>query len=210
MYYPSMLNLQGKSAVVVGGGRIAYRKILSLLEANASITLISPVITNELFVLHEEGKVLWKKKNFEPTDVTSAFLIIAATDNPNVNIFVYESINEFQLINVVDNPSLSNFIVPSYFQRGKLIISVSTSGASPLLSRKIKEKLSTIYDESYEEYLSFLEECRGKIKKTIIDPKNKKQILQKLLDETFFELTKEKKYAERDEKFQELLQKESE
>lgn len=210
MYYPSMLNLEGKKAVVVGGGNIATRKVQGLLEARANITVISPVLSHSLFLLQEEGKIQWKKKKFESFDIKDSFLVIAATNDSEINRFVYDSINEFQLINVVDNPALSNFIVPSSIQRGKLIISVSTSGASPSLSSKVKEEIGTIYGEEYTDYLLFLQDCREIVKREISDSKRRKQILKALLEDSFLQLTKENKLNARDERFRRLLEKGSE
>lgn len=206
-YYPIMLNLTGKRAVVIGGGAVATRKIETLLEANAEITVVSPEIHEKIIAAFENNLLTWKQKYFEPADLADAFLIIAATNQVAVNLQVYENTSNQQLLNIVDQPDLSNFIVPASFRRGKLTIAVSTSGAMPGLSRKIKQELATQYDEIYEDYLNFLEQSRQRVLKEIADPHKRRKILKSLLQTEFLELTQQALYAERDEVFLELLKK---
>jgi len=144
-YYPISLNLTKKQVVVVGGGKIAERKIIGLMEAGATITVISPEITNPLFELSQSGKINWVEKPFTEQDLKHAFLIIAATNKIDVNLKVKEAASPNQLICLIDNPEQSNFIFPSVINRGKLHIAVSTSGASPLLAKKIKQEISGNY-----------------------------------------------------------------
>jgi precorrin-2 dehydrogenase/sirohydrochlorin ferrochelatase len=200
-----MVHIKNKPVVVVGGGNVATRKVGTLLEAGASVTVISPTITDELRGWVDAQKLTWKPRQFEPQDVQEAFMIIAATDHAEVNLNVYQAAHPHQLINVVDQPELSNFIVPSTLQRGKLMISVSTSGASPGLSRKIKQELATVYDEMYEEYLDFLDSCRKKVLEEVDQPEVRKFIFKELLDSRFFEMTRLNQYHERDEQFLHLL-----
>lgn len=197
-YYPIMLNLQGKKTVVVGGGFVATRKVKSLLEAEADIVVVSPAMTEELRVYAQEKRLIWKEKIFEEKDVQDAFLIIAATNREEVNVQVWESIKANQLVNIVDRPDLSTFIVPSTVRRGKLIVSVSTSGASPGLARRIGKELSNLYDQAYEDYIVFLDRCRRHILVHVEDKQVRKQLFQELLDERFLELTRKKLIEERE------------
>ena len=120
---------------------------------------------------------------------------------------VYENTSNQQLINVVDRPDLSSFIVPASFRRGKLAVAVSTSGAMPGLSRKIKQELAAQYDETYEDYINFLEHSRQRVLEEIADPNKRRKILHSLLQPIFLELTQQTKYAEREATFTELLKK---
>lgn len=204
-YYPAMLNLSGKKAVVIGGGAVAARKILTLLEVDAKVTVISPELHESIMELVLEKKITWKQKRFEPNDLQDFFLIIAATNHSAVNVQVYESANDQQLINLVDRPDLSNFIVPASLRRGALTISVSTSGANPGLARKIKQDLAKEYDEVYEEYLSFLEQSRKRVIAEVADSKIRRHILQGLLEPQFLELTRQANYKEREACLLQLL-----
>jgi precorrin-2 dehydrogenase/sirohydrochlorin ferrochelatase len=207
-YYPAMLRMKGKRTVVVGGGSVATRKIGTLLNAEAEITVISAETTDRIIEWGNKGQLVLRSKRFEDGDLKGSFLIIAATNNPEVNLQAYRAAGQNQLINIIDRPDLSNFIVPSSFTRGKLTISVSTSGASPVLSRKIKTELSSSYDEAYEEYIDFLDDCRKKVKEEINDVNVRGQILKKLVHPQFLEMTRLNKYNEREETFLKLLSEE--
>jgi precorrin-2 dehydrogenase/sirohydrochlorin ferrochelatase len=206
-HYPVTLNLQGKKAVIIGGGPVAERKIRKLLEAEAMITVISPTITDIIQSWAYVGKVEWKNKLFYKDDVLNAFLIVAATNDRNMNLQVFEASGENQLINIVDDPVRSNFIVPSTLHRGKLSISVSTSGASPSLSKSIVRELSNLYDDVYEEYVDFLYKCRLKIKRDLVDSEARRKLLLRILEPDFLEMTRQKQFEKRNETFQSLLTK---
>src|SRR5699024_3389081 len=155
-----MMNLRDKIVVVVGGGQIAYRKILGLIRTGALITVISPVIHMKIEAFLTGNQIVWKKKLFEPEDLIDALLVIAATDDSEVNENVALSARENQLVNIVDNKEMSSFHVPAKLKRGELTISVATGGASPILATVIRNELAKIYDESYEDYLEFLATSR--------------------------------------------------
>lgn len=183
--YPVMLNIKGKTAVVVGGGHIAYRKILSLLEAGAHVTVVSPALHVKVEKLVVENEVTWKNKVFESSDLDSAWIVIAATDKKEVNEFIALSTSDFQLLNVVDDPQLSNFHVPAKVSRGDLTIAVATSGSSPALAKVIRDEIATIYDESYEEYLMFLALSREKIKQLDVNRQKKEQLLKEITEKEY-------------------------
>lgn len=155
-------------------------------------------------MIQEGGQIKWLSRTFEAGDTSAYMLVIAATNHPEVNLQVVESAAEHQLINVIDRPDLSNFIVPSTFQRGKLLIAVSTSGASPGLARKISRDLADQFDESYEEYLLFLEEARKRVLLEVKDVRRKNQILKELLHPRFLEMTRLGMVEEREARFLEL------
>lgn len=206
-YYPIMLNLTGKRVIIIGGGAVAARKAGTLLEANVEITVVSPELHEKMKEKLHHKNLIWKKKYFEPADLADAFLIIAATNQAAVNLQIYESINHHQLINMVNRPDLSNFIVPASLRRGKLTLAVSTSGAMPGLSRKIKQELEMKFDDIYEEYLNFLEQSRERVLQEIADIPKRRHILQSLLQPQFLQLTQQTAYAERETLFLELLKK---
>ncbi len=191
--------------MVIGGGVIAERKLVKLLDTGAEIKIVSPEITENITIMIKEDKIEWKKKLFSHEDILGAFLIVAATNSTAVNRQVFEACNDQQLITIVDDPIRSNFIVPSTLNRGKLTISVSTSGASPGFSKQIVSELASHYDESYENYLDFLADCRLKVQSEIADPTLRRKILKNLLKPIFFDLTKRKFYTDRETLFQRLL-----
>ncbi|MCR1835540.1 NAD(P)-binding protein [Oceanobacillus caeni] len=183
--YPIMLNIKGKDAVVVGGGQIAYRKIVSLIQAGASVTVVSPKLHANVEKLFIDKQISWRNKEFEPTDLEATWIVIAATNSREVNAFVASSAGNHQLVNVVDNQELGNFQVPAKLSRGKLTISVATEGASPGLSKVICNELGEIYDDSYEQYLSFLAVAREKVKHSNLSKKTKTKLLKTITNEEY-------------------------
>jgi precorrin-2 dehydrogenase / sirohydrochlorin ferrochelatase len=186
-YYPIMLDLHKKHVVVVGGGKVAERKIRGLLDSGAQITMISPEATEPLQELHEQKLITWRKKSFEPEDIKDAFIIVASTNQKEINAAVQQEADKKQLINLVDDPDRSNFHVPSVIRRGRLNIAVSTSGASPILAKKIGREIGQMYDERYEQYVDFLFDCRQKIIKEVTDSTKKKELLSAIVDPAFLD-----------------------
>ncbi len=200
-----MVRLKGKKITVIGGGKVAERKIGTLLQSEGEVVVVSPVISEKIQFLAETKQLKWLKKEFEPADVLDSFLVIAATNRSEINQYVAQAVNEFQLLNIVDDPEKSNFIVPASFKQGGLTIAISTSGASPALAKKIKMELAEKYNDTYATYLDFLQICRSEVLQKIKNPMKKREILEGLLHEDFWELTKTNQIEERKKRFLSLL-----
>ena len=182
IYYPIWLDLSGKRCVVVGGGSVAERKIAALLNSNAYVIVISPVITPAISEWIDKGQLEGILEGYDSQYSMDAFLVIAATSSTKVNEQVYEdAVARGQLINRVDCPEQSNFIVPAVIRRGKLTMAVSTSGASPSLAGEIRHKLEQEYGHEYEPYLDFLSELRLLVQQRIADPMQRRKILKEVL-----------------------------
>jgi precorrin-2 dehydrogenase/sirohydrochlorin ferrochelatase len=160
VYYPVFLNLSGKKAVVVGGGKVAERKVLSLLKAGADITVISPSLTGTLQRKKAGNAFRHHPRNYRKGDLGKAFLVISATDSPALNKKIAKDAPA--LVNVVDVPPECNFIAPSVVKRGPLTIAVSTDGVSPAFSRTVREELENIYGPQIGDYLGFIRKMRTK------------------------------------------------
>lgn len=184
--YPVMLNIRDKKAVVVGGGKVAYRKVKGLLAEGAHVSVVSPAVVEEMVELVEQGQVRLFARTFESGDVADAFLVIAATNCPQVNHFVADCCQPFQLVNIVDDSERSTFHVPAVVQRGNLVLTVSTGGASPLLAKKIRDELAEQYSVDYEAYVIFLAEARQQILAQSFAPEQRKTLLKQSLDEQYF------------------------
>ncbi|WP_028400403.1 NAD(P)-binding protein [Ectobacillus panaciterrae] len=183
--YPITLRIEGKKAAIAGGGKIAYFKIGPLLEAGADVTVISPEIDRKIQELVTSRQVKWVQKEYERADVEDAFLIIAATDNKEINERIEEEAGENQLVNVISDPTRGNCHFPAALKQGKLLIAVSTGGASPKLAKQIRNELKNVYDETYEEYLEFLNECRVQIKRLNYDKAARHKLLQQILQDEY-------------------------
>lgn len=164
-YYPVLLGLEGKKCVVVGGGEVAERKIHSLLKAGASVYVISPLLKKSLIKYTRDKRISYIKSDYQKKILKNTFLVIAATDDKALNSEVSRDAGSLGiLVNVVDSPILSNFIVPAVLRNRDLIISISTSGKAPILSKKIKEDLRKLIGSRYAKPLNLLEDVRRELK----------------------------------------------
>ncbi|MGZ4160451.1 MAG: NAD(P)-binding protein [Neobacillus sp.] len=184
--YPIMLRLEGKKVVVVGGGKVAERKVSGLLETGAQVSVISPEATDVLKQLAAEGQIDWQRKSFSDDDIKDAFMIFAATNDEELNQAVRRAANEHQLVTIADDPEGSNFHVPAHLQRGRLSIAVSTGGASPMLASEIRKQLEQQFDESYADYLEFLFTARQWILQEVEDSSIKRKLLTAIASPDFF------------------------
>jgi precorrin-2 dehydrogenase/sirohydrochlorin ferrochelatase len=185
MNYPIMLRLVGKKVIVVGGGKVAERKVTGLLGTGALVRVISPEVTTELHRLAVAGEITWQQKTFSDNDMVGVSMIFAATNNERVNQFVKSAANDHQLVTIADDPAGSDFHVPAHFQRGRLSIAVSTGGASPTLANKICTELGQQFDDSYEEYLEFLFSTRQWIINEVEDSLLKRTLLTAIVSTEF-------------------------
>ncbi|MCX5709736.1 MAG: bifunctional precorrin-2 dehydrogenase/sirohydrochlorin ferrochelatase [Candidatus Omnitrophica bacterium] len=138
-YYPVALNISGSKTLIVGGGLVAQRKALSLLQAGGAVKIVSPSLTSNLKRLAKSRKIKWICRKVRRSDLSGSGLVIAATDDLIVNSKVSQWAKaKGILVNVVDKPALSTFISPAVFKSGKAIVAVYTDGRDPVLSRDLK------------------------------------------------------------------------
>jgi precorrin-2 dehydrogenase / sirohydrochlorin ferrochelatase len=183
--YPIMLQLDGKKVVVIGGGKVAERKVIGLLGTGAQVIVVSPEATKEIQTLFLDGKIVWLKKFFSGEDLQDAALIFAATDDKDLNQSVKSLAGIHQLVTIADDPDHSDFHLPAHVQRGRLSIAVSTGGASPILAKKLRAELEQQFDERYAEYVDFLFAARQWILKEVEDPSIKRKLLTVIVSEDF-------------------------
>lgn len=165
-YYPVLLNISGKRCVVIGGGQVALRKVRALLEHGANVEVISPEFCSELGQLDENGEIHVRNREYQAGDLKGVFIVIAATDNRDINLQVKnEARMNAVLVNVVDDAENSDFIVPSYLRRGDITIAVSTAGRSPALARKIRARLEKDFGEEYASLALLIDEVRTEVKR---------------------------------------------
>ncbi len=167
--YLACLRLHGRRCVVVGGGEIGLGKVEGLLACDATVTLIAPEAGAALQALAEEGSLDWKAREYGGSDdLEGAFLVIAATDDTELNIRIYEDAERrAMLVNVVDVPPLCNFILPAIVRMGPLAIAISTAGASPALAKRMAREVSAQFGEPYAELALMLNAVRGWAKATL-------------------------------------------
>ena len=164
-YYPLMLNITGEKCIVIGGGDVAERKAKTFLECGAKVHVISPDISPALQRLEKTGQIGVTHRSYQPGDLSDALVVVAATDDQETNENIFKEGQRSRILtNVVDDPENSNFIVPSLLRRGDLLISISTSGRSPALARKIRTELEQHYGNEYESLTIMLSEIRAELK----------------------------------------------
>ena len=164
-YYPIFLNIRRKKCLVVGGGKIALRKVQALLECGANVQVVGPILCPELRQLAKSGVIQAFQRSYKAEDLQDTLIAIAATDDVKTNESVAaEARRQRILINVVDDPQHSDLITPSYFRRGEVTIAVSTSGRSPALARKLKSKLGKDFGAEYAKLAVLAGEVRTELK----------------------------------------------
>ncbi|MEJ2032600.1 MAG: bifunctional precorrin-2 dehydrogenase/sirohydrochlorin ferrochelatase [Deltaproteobacteria bacterium] len=182
-YYPVNLKIAGRPCLVIGGGRVAERKVKGLLACAAKVTVISPELTAELASLHRENRIIWRNRPYRSGDLTGAFLAIAATDDEQTQEAVQkEAERENILLNIADVPQRCNFILPSFLSRGDLTIAVSTGGKSPALAKQIREQLEERFGPEYANYLDLLGAVRAVILQQGWSAAANKPLFEKLLN----------------------------
>lgn len=191
-FYPIYLNLRNKKCLVVGGGKVAERKVRSLLECGARVYVVSPEVTPALEQLAREGAITFVRRTYTTTDLEGSFLVIGATDDEKTNQRIADDCFERNmLVNIVDDPPKCNFIVPAVVRQGALSISISTDGNSPVLARKIKEKLKQEYGPEYAKFLEIMGDLRRKIISSVPDESVRRQMFEDLVNSDIINLIKE-------------------
>jgi siroheme synthase-like protein len=161
-FYIACLRLTGRRCVVVGGGDVGLEKVEGLLACDGYVVLIAPDAVEPLRELASEGSIRWERRGYEAGDLEGTFIAIAATNDTDVNIRVFEDAERrAMLVNVVDVPPLCNFILPAIHRTGPLAIAISTAGASPALAKRLKREIGEAYGEPYARLAELLNEARG-------------------------------------------------
>lgn len=191
--YPiCLVGLENRRVVVIGGGKVAARKAEALLQVGAPVIAISPQFCAEFDRLAAEYAGLERlPRSYRAGDLAAAFLVIAATDDPLVNQAVWsEAIQRGCLVNVVDDPEHSNFIVPAVVQRGEVKVAVTTGGASPALARRLREKLEALIGPEYGDLASLLAELRPELQSRLAPGEPRLEAALRLVDSDLLEILK--------------------
>ncbi len=161
---PIFVKLDGRRCLVVGAGAIGLQKVRSLLECGANITVVAPEARDEIRELAQDGKLQWQQRCYAAEDVRGQQLVIAATDNPEVNHAVYaDAVAAGVLVNAVDDPPFCDFYFGSVVRRGPLQIGISTAGESPAFAQRLREQLELLLDEGTGPWLERLGALRREV-----------------------------------------------
>ena len=181
--YIACLRLTGRRCVVIGGGPVGLEKVEGLLACDAQVTLVAPEARAELVQLALEGSIRWEQREYEPDDLQGALIAIAATDDTDLNVRVFEDAEaRSMLVNVVDVPPLCNFILPAIVRTGPLAVAISTAGASPALAKRMKREIGELFGEPYAHLAVLLNEARGWAKATLPTYQDRKQFFEAIVN----------------------------
>jgi precorrin-2 dehydrogenase / sirohydrochlorin ferrochelatase len=183
-FYIACLKLTGRRCLVVGGGEIGLEKVDGLLACDGQVTVIAPEAEPALAEYAREGSIDWERREYAGAeDLEGVFMAIAATNDTDVNIAVYDDAERrAMLVNVVDVPPLCNFILPAIVRSGPLAIAISTAGASPALAKRIKRQIAEEYGEPYARLAVLLNEVRGWAKGTLPTYQDRKEFFEGIVN----------------------------
>jgi precorrin-2 dehydrogenase/sirohydrochlorin ferrochelatase len=196
-YYPAYLDIQKRKCLVVGGGPVGTRKVKMLLKCGASVTVISPVVSEQLKNLAASGAITLHGRSYRSEDLAGIFLVIGATDDEKLNRRISEDANRLNLLcNIVDRPQDCNFILPSIVSRGDLTICISTSGKSPALAKKLRKSLEDLYGEEYAVFLQLMGAIREKLLRRSHEPEAHKKRFEQLINSGLVDMIRDSQTAD--------------
>jgi siroheme synthase-like protein len=182
-FYIACLRLSGRGCLVVGGGEVGLEKVEGLLACGADVTLVAPAAHPELEALAREGSITWLEREYLRDDLDGKLIVIAATDDTDVNIRVFDDAEaRAMLVNVVDVPPLCSFILPAIVRTGPLAIAISTAGASPALAKRMKREIAALFGDAYAQLAVMLNDARGWAKGTLPTYQDRKEFFESIVN----------------------------
>jgi len=164
-YYPVALDLRDRLCLVVGGGPVAEAKVEGLLEAGARVTVVSPEVTELLAAWAIDGRIIHRPHEYRAGDLDGQQLVFSATDRREVTEAVVADARRRGLwVNAADDPAFCDFLLPSVLRRGRLVVAVSTGGASPALAARVRRDLESYFTPEYEELVELAAEVRRELR----------------------------------------------
>jgi precorrin-2 dehydrogenase / sirohydrochlorin ferrochelatase len=195
-YYPVNLDIRNRNCLVVGGGDVGTRKVMTLLDCGAMVIVVSPAVTEKIEELSNKGLIKLERRGFKPTDLDQMFLVIGATDNPELNRQIHAGAERLgMLCNIADRPEVCNFILPAIVNRGDLIIAISTSGKSPAFAKTMRKDLEKKFGTEYAEFLTLMGGIRTKLLSEDHEPEAHKHVFENLINGDLVNLIKHRDIA---------------
>ncbi len=207
-YFPIYVDISEKPVLVVGGGKIAYRKIMYLLDFGADIDCISPEVISEINRLAEKGIIHLSKRKYKKNDAMNYKFVFAATNDPIVDEFIYKDcIAHSALLNVADVPALCSFILSSYIKKGDITINISSGGAAPFFVKHLKETISNSLPDKFE----FIAELAAEFRSILVrderynDDETRNELINSFLQIDWTEIINMYGYNQAKDKMKELF-----
>ncbi len=182
-YYPVHLDINNRKVLVVGGGSVGTRKVKTLLDCGARVTVVSPEVSRQLRELAASGDIKLAERSYQSEDLNGVFVVIGATDDERLNQQISSDADRLNtLCNIADRPEVCNFILPSIVQRDDLVITISTSGQSPALAKKLRKALENQFGEEYGTLLQLMGAIRKKLLQQAHKPEAHKPLFEQLIN----------------------------
>lgn len=179
-YYMAAIDLRGRPVLVVGGGRVALEKTIGVIDCGAAVTIVAPAICDELRAL----PVRLLERRFEPADVNDQVLVLAATDDREVNRAVSRASAAWSVLcNVADDPELCSFILPAVVRRDPIVVGVSTGGASPALAQRLRDDIADLVEPRHAELARQLQALRPLVRRELATYEQRRDYFAKLVTE---------------------------
>ncbi len=196
-YYPVHLNIKNRNCLVVGGGGVGTRKVENLLKCDARVTVVSPKISSKLQDLSKSEPLTLKRRPYRSADLAGMFLVIGATNDENLNRQISRDAEARNtLCNIADRPEVCNFILPSIVRRDDLVITISTSGRSPALAKKLRKTLERQFGAEYADLLRLMGAIRIKLLSEAHEPEAHKPLFEQLINSDLIDLIRDAKTEE--------------
>ena len=185
-YFPINLAVAGRDVLVIGGGRVACRKVESLRDCGALVTVVSPAFCSGIAEMEGIDRV---QREFRETDLEGVCLVVSATDSSQVNRRAWERAQQMGIpVNVVDQPDLCTFTVPAVLRRGDLLVAVSTGGGSPALAGRIRDLIAGEIGPSFGRHVALLREMRPLVTSSSLTPAERHRLLKEMADDQIREI----------------------
>lgn len=190
-YYPINLDIKNRPCLVVGGGAVGTRKVNTLLSCGAHVTVVSPDPTPQLKKLAAQGAIHLEERPYRSDDVDKMFLVIGATDDERLNRQISNDAERINtLCNIADRPEVCNFILPAIVRRGDLVITISTSGNSPAMAKRLRRDLEKQFGNEYADFLRLMGAIRERLLSQTHQPEAHKDLFNQLIDRDLIGLIK--------------------
>ena len=205
-YYPVNLDIRNRSCLVVGGGGVGTRKVKTLIECGAVVTVISPQVSTRLEKMAADNLITLEKRAYQAGDLQGNFLVIGATDDETLNRRIHaEAEASNTLCNIADRPEICNFILPAIVSRGDLMLAVSTSGKSPAYAKQLRKALEKQFGPEYEPFLQLMGAIRKRLLCEKHEPEAHKPLFEKLINGGLLDLIRENRTGQIDALLKDVL-----
>jgi precorrin-2 dehydrogenase / sirohydrochlorin ferrochelatase len=205
-YYPVNLDISGRRCLVVGGGRVGARKVVTLNQCGAVVTVVSPEASARILQLAAEKAIVLKQRPYRSSDMDDMFLVIGATDDEMLNRRINADAEHRKLLcNIADRPEICNFILPAIVRRGDFVMAISTAGKSPAFAKHLRKRLETQFGPEYGLVLDLMGAIRSRLLAEAHEPEVHKPLFEQLIDGNLLTLVKEKKINQIDQLLKRVL-----